>query len=435
MMKASRRDFLKAGMAGAALAALPHGLWADSPGGGGRRPNFLVLLADDLGYGRLGYEGNQIAQTPRLDALAAGHLRLDRCYAAHSLCAPSRTAIMTGRCAYRVGGTGGFGGVLSPQETTLSKALHDHGYRTGHFGKWHMWVKPDHPQYALDEYLYTGNNCGHVNPGYDAAFDGKSRTKPGRMEGDDSEIIVRRSLEFVDRALEAALPGPVPGREGREGGLSFRSVRDGFCDRGVLLDELAKRNVVDNTVIFFAGDNGYGGGVNPATMIRAESKQRETISNKGGMGEGAIRVPGIFHWPARWPKPARIATPVAGYDLMPTFLAAAGAENAAHRPFDGENVLPVLDGQARERSDLCFWCWGADPGASYLMRADYRLWCGPDDRQILQQIGPDNLMQEVKDAALEKETSEKLSRWRESVQTDNKQALAEAAQAGRNRKK
>jgi thiamine monophosphate kinase len=86
MSDSTRREFLKTSLAGAALAALPARL---SAGEGGQRPNMLILLSDDLGYGHLGYEGNKIAQTPRLDALAAGHLRLDRCYAASSLCAPT----------------------------------------------------------------------------------------------------------------------------------------------------------------------------------------------------------------------------------------------------------------------------------------------------------------------------------------------------------
>jgi arylsulfatase A-like enzyme len=362
---------------------------------------------------------------------------------------------MTGRNAYRVGGTGGLGGELSPRETTLSKVLHDHGYRTGHFGKWHMWVKPDDPQYGMDEYLYTGNNCGHVNPGYDGAFDGKTKTKPGKIEGDDSEIIVRRSLEFVDRALAqnkaffASLTFHTvhsPNGSSQRFRDMYKDTKGGKVDYlsdlsamdyaiGVLLDELKKRGVLDNTLIYFTGDNGYGAGVDPATKIRSESKQNETISSKGGMGEGAVRVPGIFHWPARWARPTRIATAIAGYDLMPTFLAAAGIEGVTHRPFDGQNVLPILDGRTQERGDLCFWSWGAQPGASYLVRGDYRMWCGPDGRQVLQQIGPDNLMKEVKDAALEKELGEKLRAWRDSVQADNKQALAEAEKAGRKRRK
>ena len=326
----NRRDLLRSTLAAGALAAMPAKLLA-ADGPAPQRPNILILLSDDLGYGNLGYEGNKVAQTPRLDALAAGNLRLDRCYAPHSLCAPTRTALMTGRNAYRVGGTGGLGGELSPQETTLSKALHDHGYRTGHFGKWHMWVKPNDPKYGMDGYLVTGNNCSHVNPVYEAAFDGKTKTKPGKIEGDDSEIIVGRSLEFADRAMAEKKPffATLGFHTVHSPNGSSQRFRDLYKDIkgvdylsdlsamdyaiGVLLDELKKHGALDNTLIYFTGDNGYGAGVDPATKIRSESKQTETISSKSGMGEGAVRVPGIFHWPARWKKPARIATPLSGY--------------------------------------------------------------------------------------------------------------------------
>lgn len=278
----NRREFIRTGLAAAALAAMPAILLgADGPAP--QRPNILILLSDDLGYGNLGYEGNKVALTPRLDALAAGNLRLDYCYAAQSLCAPSRTSIMTGRNSYRVGGTGGLAGYLSPQETILSKALHDHGYRTGHFGKWHMYVPPSDPQYGMDEYLANENNTSHINPDYNFAFDGKTRTKPGKIEGDDSEIIVRRSLEFVDRALAEKKPffanlwfHTVHSPEGssqrfrdlykdnkREKYLSDLSAMDYAI--GVLLDELKKRGVLDNTIIYYAGDNGFGGGPDSVT--------------------------------------------------------------------------------------------------------------------------------------------------------------------------
>ena len=102
----------------------------------------------------------------------------------------------------------------------------------------------------------------------------------------------------------------------------------------------------------------------------------------------------------------------------------------------------MLDGTTPQRGDLCFWTWGGDArgvkgplilGASYLIRGDYRLHCAPDGRQILQQIGSDNLMKDVKNAALEKELGEKLRQWRESVQADNTQALAEVEKGGRMR--
>lgn len=449
----TRRGFLGAVGGAGVLAALSREAWAGPKPA--TRPNILLLLADDLGYGQLGYEGHKEAKTPRLDALAAGNLRLLHCYAAHSLCAPSRTAIMTGRNAYRVGGTGGLGGELSPQETILTKVLHDHGYRTGHFGKWHQWAKPGDPQFGLDEYLYTGNNAGHVNPAYAEEYDGKERKKAGKLEGDDSELIVRRCLALIDRAVAEGKPfyanlwfhtvhSPngsaqrfkdlYPGVKNPDY-LSDLSAMDFAI--GLLQDELVKRGLDENTLVVFSSDNGMSRAADDSVRIRTSDKSTDAVSNKGGMGENAVRVPGLVRWPARFPKAGTIATPIAGYDWMPTFLAAAGIGEVQHRPFDGVDVLPILAGTAKERADLCFWSINSasDQGPLYLVRGDHRLWRNRDGQQVLYRLDPANLMTAVKEPALEKELGEKLLKWRDSVLADNKQALAEAEKAGRARKK
>jgi arylsulfatase A-like enzyme len=425
------------------------------------RPNIVLCLADDLGYGQLGYEGNREAKTPRLDALAAEGVRLTHCYAAHSLCAPSRTAIMTGRNSYRCGGTGGLGGQLSPAETTLPRVLRDHGYRTGHFGKWHQWAKPGDPQFGLTEYLYTGNNASHVNPGYDGEFDGTTTRRPGKIEGDDSEILVRRCLEFVDRAVEQNQPffaniwfhtvhdpngsaqrfrDLYPGNS-KAAYLSDLSAMDAAV--GLLLDELAGRKLDRNTLLVFTSDNGFGRAADPAWCIAANDRNRDVVSNKGGMGENAVRVPGLVRWPARFPAARSVGVPIVGTDWMPTFLAAASVAGAGHRPWDGVDVLPVLDGQAKQRPAIGFWAQpsngfpptGAPGGTLYLIDGIHRLWRGADGQELLYALDGAHSLVPVDNAELKQRLSRTLSQWRDSVLADNRRALDEAATAGRSRSK
>lgn len=451
----SRRDFLVGAAAVTAAGLLVPAIAGAEPRRSpkpakppAKRPNILHVMADDLGFGQLGYEGNSVVKTPRLDALSSQCLRLTRCYAAHSLCAPSRTALMTGRNAYRVGGRGGLDGVLSPQETILTKALHDQGYRTGHFGKWHQWAKPNDPQFGLDEYLYNGNNTQHVDPTYEGDCDGKTTRKPGKLTGDDSEIIARRCLEFIDRSAGKPfyancwfhVPHDPWGSAQRFRDLYPGNPKADFLSDisafdaavGLLLDELAKRTLDQDTLLVVTSDNGLGKAVDEKIRIRTSDRtDKIVVADKAGMGEGAVRVPGLVRWPACFTKPATIDVPIFGCDWMPTYLAAAGATQVKARPWDGQDMLPALAGTLRERPPIAFWdrTNETDPGTLYLVSGDLRLWRGADGAQYLYRIDATNLMTPVKDAALEKTLGEQLTAWRESVVRDGTAARAESAAA------
>ncbi|MDZ7617547.1 MAG: sulfatase-like hydrolase/transferase [Patescibacteria group bacterium] len=353
-------------------------------------PNIVLMMGDDHGWEETGYNGHPYLHTPVLDEMAATGLRLDRFYAAHPSCSPTRGSFLTGRHPNRYG-TFAPGWSLRPEEITVAQVLGEAGYRCGHFGKWHVGaVKAESPvspgAMGFHEWL-AHDNFFEMDP-----YLSRNGGPPQRFEGEGSEVIIAETLRFINRAqqekkpffaivwfgsphepysglpadlaLYDALPKKYADRTVRltsnETGLQVERplgevLRERYAeitamDRaiGILRKHLAKEGLRENTLVFYCGDNGT------STCGLLCSPHRGA---KGQIYEGGVRVPGVMEWPARIPKPRASSVNAVTSDLLPTLCAIAGRP-LPDRPLDGVDLTPLIDGQMTERpTPIFFWSY------------------------------------------------------------------------------
>ncbi len=374
----------------ACLALLPAVL---APARAADRPNIVLLMGDDHGWEETGYNGHAYLQTPVLDTMAASGLRLDRFYAGHPSCSPTRGSVLTGRHPVRYG-TFAPNWSLRPEEITIAHLLRDAGYATGHFGKWHVGtVKAGSPlnpgAMGFDEWL-SHDNFFELHPTLS-----RNGGPPERFEGESSAIVVDEAIRFIERSREAGKPflavvwfgsphEPYSGLEedlalydalparyadrtvpltSNETGLQIeRPLGDVLRERyaeitamdraiGTLRGYLADAALRENTLLWYKGDNGT-----PRSGL-AETPLRGL---KGTMYEGGIRVPGIIEWPARIPEPRTSDVAAVTSDILPTLAALAG-QPIPDRPLDGIDLEPLIDGRMASRPAPIFF-WSFDVG-------------------------------------------------------------------------
>ena len=352
------------------------------------KPNIIIILADDLGYGELGCYGGKIA-TPHLDRLAQQGQRWTQFYANSTVCSPTRAALLTGRYPQRAGVNGALvqpiqdNDGLAPEEWTLAEALREAGYRTGLIGKWHLGSSAArHPlRQGFDEFAgcLSGmiDHTSHADKmGETDWWQGEERLmEPGYV----THLIERHAVDFLDRQKEQPFflylafttphspytaPGARPvwklGLENRgdnakepdalEGRAALVRAMDDAV--GNVLDTVSRKGVGKETLVIFLSDNGAPGlyAKNPV-FIGDNGGLR---GQKGDLYEGGIRVPAIFHWPGHI-APGVVADPAITMDIMPTLLKLAGSAVMPPRAFDGVNLFPALmQGQRLPQRDL-FW--------------------------------------------------------------------------------
>ena len=358
MKTTNRRTFLKA--AGCASA----GLLFSATGHGSpqltMRPNIILIMTDDQGWGQTGYYNHPILKTPNLDAMAANGLRFDRFYAGAPVCSPTRATVLTGRTGDRCG-VKAHGFALRLQEKTLPSALKDAGYATGHFGKWHLnglkgpgipiLAEDDHNPgaFGFDEWVSVTNFFDR-NP----LMSRKGVFEP--FDGDSSSVIVNEALKFIESTKESGKPFFTVIWDGSPHSPwdASEKDRDGFhaLDRnsqhhygelvafdrsvGVLRQGLRELGVADNTLIWYCSDNGGLPRITPETTGGLRG-------NKASVWEGGLRVPCIIEWPAAI-KPRITHYPAATLDIFPTFAELLDLPVAALlEPTDGSSLLSLFD--------------------------------------------------------------------------------------------
>ncbi|AKH42252.1 arylsulfatase A-like enzyme [Altererythrobacter atlanticus] len=374
-----------ASAAGAAALAVSMPAFAQ---GTARKPNFLFIMADDLGYADLSCYGREEYETPVLDNLAAQGMKFTHGYANSAVCSATRIGLITGRYQYRIPAgldeplrRPGLG--LPPDHPTLPSLLRQQGYHTGLVGKWHMGMLPDFGplQSGYDE--FWGNRGGgvdyftHAIMGNPDLWDGDVKVE---QHGYYTDLLADRSIRFLeDRAKEdrpwllslhfTAAHWPWEANDDKGRAESARIARkpangelhiDHFdggdmetyagmvtsldSNVGRVLDRLEELRLADNTVIVFTSDNG-GERFSfnwPFTGMKTE------------LLEGGLRVPLIVKWPGLTAPGSESTAPVMSMDFMPTFLAAAGTAPAPDYPSDGIDIRPALTGAAMpERTQ--FW--------------------------------------------------------------------------------
>jgi arylsulfatase A len=360
-------------------------LWitASAFGAADRRPNFIIILADDMGYGDLSCYGNESYRTPHLDALAQGGLRFTDFHSNAPVCSPTRAALLTGRYQQRAGidevvlADPKFGmrddHGLNPSEVTFARLLKDAGYRTALMGKWHLgYARKFNPiHHGFDE--FRGFVSGNVD--FHSHLDGMGvadwwqglelRDEPGYT----THLITRHAVRFIEEnkaapfclyvaheAPHAPYQGPndppVRGPNAREplqGAEIQRAYREMVqeMDRGVgeIVSTLRRLGLEENTLVFFFSDNG-------ATR---EGNNGELRGLKGSLWEAGHRVPAIAAWPGRI-RPGSVTHETAmSMDLLPTMLELSGTPAPAGHRFDGTSLASLLlRGEKLEERTL-FW--------------------------------------------------------------------------------
>jgi arylsulfatase A-like enzyme len=347
----------------------------------GPRPNIIVLLADDFGYADTGFQGCRDIPTPHLDALAAGGIRCTNGYVSGPYCSPTRAGFMTGRYQQRFGHEFNPGG--SPElglpltESTIADRLRAVGYATGVIGKWHLGEAAKfHPQRrGFDEFFGFLGGAHPYFPGQGAPiYRGTTVVKETEYLTD---AFAREAVGFIDRHKGGDRPFflylafnavHTPMHATDERLQRFASIRDTtrrtYAAMTVALDEavgkvlarLRDEGLEENTLIAFFSDN--GGPTMPGTTING-SRNDPLRGSKRTTLEGGIRVPFVLHWKGKLPAGSEYHQPVIQLDLLPTALAAAGAEIDPAWQLDGVNLLPYLTGQvATPPHDTLYWRMG-----------------------------------------------------------------------------
>jgi len=323
------------------------------------KPNIILVMADDQGWGDTGYNGHPFVKTPTLDAMASAGFVFDRFYAAAPVCSPTRASVMAGRCPIRTKVTN-HGRYMRPHEQTIGETLKAAGYVTGIFGKFHLGSgQPDSPcnpgAMGFDEWT-IGLNFFDNDP---------YLSRNGKVEhrqGKGSVILMDDTIEFLNKHKDGNrpmftvvwFPSPHdPHQELPEGpSLYDGQKKAGYYREITLLDqqlgrlrrELKSMGIADNTILWYCSDNGG--------LVTATSGGRE---RKGSIYEGGLRVPAIIEWPARKLK-GRTAVPAWTCDIYPTLMAMAGVQLAAPGPLDGMDVSDIIAGTTNTRSKpMGFW--------------------------------------------------------------------------------
>lgn len=341
------------------------------------RPNIILCMADDQGFGDVGYYGNPIPKTPNLDKMAAAGLRFDRFNAGAPVCSPTRGSVMTGRTPNRFG-CFAWGYELRPEEFTVAKALKSAGYATGHFGKWHLGSVrangPNNPGASgFDTWLSALNY-------YDNDPILSREGKAVALRGEGSMIAVDAALEFIKSASDRDQPFLAviwfgsphnPHTATKKNRALYKDLpkaqREYYGEitgidsaMGRLRQALRDLKIDQNTLVWYTSDNGPQG-----PEGKGEGSTGGLRGRKGTVWEGGLRVPTIVEWPAAIPEPRVTAVPSGTVDILPTLLDLTGAAlPAPDRPLDGASLAPLIQGNDEfSRPAMGFWSYPA-PGRS-----------------------------------------------------------------------
>ncbi len=372
------------------------------------RPNIVLVMCDDLGYGDTGFNGNEVIRTPHLDALREQGARFTRFYAGGPVCSPTRGTCLTGRHYSRYGVTHANQGRLPTAEITLAGICKERNYRTGHFGKWHLGTLtktepdanrggPEHPEEYSPPWLHDFDVCFSTEskvPTWDpmrnpwehrpdgrprwgepgepfgtAYWDQQGRRVTDNLEGDDSRVIVDRAEPFIRSAVEAGEPflavvwfhtphTPVVA------GPEYRGMYADRCEEEqhyygcvTAMDEqvgrlnalLTELGVEEDTVLWFCSDNGPEGTEDLSANGRSRGVTGGLRGRKRSLFDGGIAVPALVKWPGVVQPGSQIDTPCSTLDYLPTLAAELGWQMPDRRPVDGIDIRPILRGEVSDR--------------------------------------------------------------------------------------
>ncbi|MEM7811264.1 MAG: arylsulfatase [Planctomycetota bacterium] len=329
------------------------------------RPNVVVFLTDDQGWGDLSVHGNTALDTPNIDRLARSGASFDRFYVS-PVCSPTRAEFLTGRHHVRCGvySTSAGGERLNADEVTIADLFRDAGYRTAAFGKWHSGMQyPYHPNARGFEDFY-GFCSGHWGDYFDPPLEHNG--EPVRGRGYIVDDLTERAMSYMedhrDEPFFIYLPYNTPHSPMQVPDRWWEKFRDmeltqdhpkkkrekidhtraalAMCENidwnvGRVLSKLEELGLEEDTIVLYFSDNGPNGD-------RWNGGMR---GRKGSTDEGGVRSPLFVRWPARIPPRTEVAEISSAMDLLPTLAEAAGVDAGATKPLDGVSLLPLLTGE------------------------------------------------------------------------------------------
>lgn len=342
------------------------------------RPNILLILTDDQGYGDLSAFGARDIATPNIDLLGIEGAKYTRFYVPQSQCTPSRAGILTGCYPNRVGvdwvflphSTTG----LNPEEETIADILKPAGYQSAYFGKWHLGHHPEFlpTNQGFDEYfgIPYSNDMWPLNPRKDYTFPPLPLientttidTVDEVIQKNMTRLLTQKTIDFIKKNKEetffAVLSHPMPhvplyvsdefkGKSKR--GLYGDVMMELDWSTGEIMKTLKELNIDENTMVLFMSDNGpwiaYG---NHGGSTGGLKEGKETSF------EGGIRSPLLIRYPAEIPAGQIIETPINGIDFLPTFADLANAE-LPDKKIDGKNIIQQLTGKSKEMTQDAYY--------------------------------------------------------------------------------
>ena len=368
-------------------------------------PNIILCMADDLGWGSVGYNGNKIIKPPHLDAMAKEGVQFNRFYAAAPVCSPTRASCLTGRHPYRTGIFFANKGILRPEEITIAELVKPLGYVTGHFGKWHLGTMTHseadanrggkkHPElfnppnlHGFDIYFSTESKVPTWDPmkmpksfkkggskkfGWHFLAEGEESQPYGthywspegkvtdNLEGDDSRVIMDRAIPFIEKAAQEKKPffaviwfhAPHlpcvagPKYAAMYSDQDFKMQQYAGCITAIG-DQMGRLRTKLKEL-----------GINDNTMLFFTSDNGPEKGTPGVAGpyrarkrslyEGGVRVPGLMTWPNTVKKPIVTNVPCVTSDYLPTIVDALGMKSPKNQ-LDGTSILPLLQGKTFKR--------------------------------------------------------------------------------------
>ena len=422
-----RREFLKSTAVSAVVMILSGGLesTARAVQSGTRRPNFIVILADDMGYGEpscygFGNEpgtfGHQRFATPNLDKMASEGMTFTDFHVCSPVCTPSRAGLLTGRYPQRSGliehiptihGTPRSNWGIQRREITLPELLQRSGYKTAMFGKWHLGHLPKHNpvNHGFDEFrgFLNGFNDFNNRIGIDGKLDWYHGAELFREDGYTTHLITKHAVKFLKENgndpffLYVAHPAPhFPFQgpddapffeEGKRGpnrdlwesttGNRARKTMVAELDKGVgrIIETVKQLDLAEDTFVFFFSDNGadewgWNGPLNGYKKLT--TKSGNGVMGKATMWDGGTRVPAIALWPGKIKAGAVSDQLAINLDLLPTILELANVKPPADHKLDGVSIKRVLLGNEAETTRTLYWDFerfiGLSPKGQQAMR-------------------------------------------------------------------